>query len=183
MTNGHNGDNWGGFSWWNTRAEETPPDSADDDHRRTSTEEHEETSAGAGAGEAGAAREGRWVSQGGVLRWEAPEGEDEERNSRAEANSPWAEEEVDLPSGAPETLRLRATHAWLVRQRALEAEAQGLLLLERRKIQEPEEDESAVSPRRGSVEESPLEVALAEHQAAIEEDERLIGQLDEDATH
>jgi hypothetical protein len=130
--------------------------------------------------------EGRWVSQGGVLHWEAPDDKDESTpDPRAEANSHWADDDVDLPLGAPDTLRIRSAHAWLVRRRALESEAQGELLLERRRIYGPpdEEGEAGRQPRRGLQDDSPLDVALAEHQAAIEEYERLIEELGEIADH
>ncbi len=130
--------------------------------------------------------EGRWVSQGGVLHWEAPDDAEESApNPRAEANSRWADDDVDLPPGAPDTLRVRSAHAWLVRRRAIESEAQGELLLERRRIYGPTDEDVADErqSRRGPQEDSPLDVALAEHQAAIEEYERLIEELDQTMDH
>lgn len=127
--------------------------------------------------------EGHWVSSGGVLRWETNSDEEEPiPDPRAEAKSHWADDDVDLPPGAPDTLRIRSAHAWLVRRRALESEAQGELLLERRRIYGSGDDE-AEQPRRGFQEESPLDIALAEHQSAIEEYERLIEELDQTIDH
>lgn len=129
--------------------------------------------------------EGKWVSQGGILRWVTPGDDDEEEDTspRAEVNSPWADEEVDLPPGAPDTVRIRAARAWLLRQRALEAEAQGALLLERRRLQGPQDEDESPTARRGPPEDSPLDIALAEHQAALEEYERLVEELAEIANH
>ncbi len=130
--------------------------------------------------------EGHWVSQGGVLHWEAPDDEESEpaRDPRNEANSRWADDDVDLPLGAPDALRIRSAHAWLVRRRMLEGEAQGELLLERRRIVGSAEDaEEEYRARKSPPEDSPLDVALAEHQAAIEEYERLIEELEEITDH
>ena len=44
--------------------------------------------------------EGRWVSQGGVLHWEAPDDAEESAlNPRAEANSRWADDDVESAAG------------------------------------------------------------------------------------
>src|SRR5262249_13552382 len=81
-------------------------------------------------------REGQWVTEGGVLKWEEPEGgEDMASDLRAEAGSRWAADELELPLAAPDPVRLRAVRAWLARQRLLENEAIGYLLLERRRQQ------------------------------------------------
>lgn len=119
--------------------------------------------------------EGQWVSQGGVLHWEAPDEEDESsRDLRAEAASVWAEDEVDLPPGVPDGARSRAVRAWLARQRQLETEEMGALLLERRERGGDEEDESAGDEGEGG---GPYELALAEHQAAIETYDRTLEAL------
>src|SRR5690349_10794695 len=61
---------------------------------------------------------GRWVSRGGVMRWEEPPAEGEAPpDPRAEAGSRWAADDVELPPGAPEGARVRAVRAWLLRQR------------------------------------------------------------------
>jgi|GEM_PF-1056925 hypothetical protein len=125
-----------------------------------------------------------WVSQGGVLRWEEP-GDDEDqqrRDARAEAQSRWAADDIDLPPGAPDQLRLRSLRAWMLRQRQLETEAMGQLLLERRKAEmsgESREPDDSVS----GATDSPFELALAEQQAAIEVYEALVESLDEMTTH
>lgn len=131
--------------------------------------------------EAGTPRapEGRWTSQGGVLHWETA-GEDDEakRDLRSEAASVWAADEVDLPPGAPHEARIRATRAWLARQRQREVEEVGALLLERR---EAGENEDAAPAGDGG--EGPYDLALAEHQAAIETYERILEALSEFAAH
>jgi hypothetical protein len=142
--------------------------------------------AGEGVGEGVEADgEARWVSQGGVLHWEGPG--DDAAAPRAEVNSRWADEDVELPLGVPDAARIRSAHAWLVRRRALEGEAQGMLLLERRVTEQRRtqdlEEEAEWQSRRGPQGDSPLDVALAEHQAALEEYEHLIEALDEIVDH
>src|SRR5690349_25122404 len=85
------------------------------------------------AGEDETASVGEWVSQGGVLHWEEPEGtpDDIASDLRREAQSPWASETLTLPLGAPDALRVRGVRASIARQRMLENEAMGILLLER----------------------------------------------------
>ncbi len=134
-------------------------------------------------------QKGHWVSQGGILTWEEPEGrataEAEAGGLRAEANSHWAAEDVDLPPGTPDTIRIRAAHAWLARQRALEAEAVGMLLLERRKL-EPETTSGEEPPPQRAADDqggSALDLAVIEHQTAIETYDRLIETLDDLVNH
>ncbi|HKS71469.1 MAG TPA: hypothetical protein VJQ45_13680, partial [Ktedonobacterales bacterium] len=137
-----------------------------------------------GQGRAAEPVAGRWVSEGGVMRWERPGEVDEEEalDAASEASSPWAKDEIELPPGAPEALRGRAARAWLLRQRTLELDAMGVLLLERRRLHEAggageaEVDAPPEDPL-------PLALALAEHQAAIEEYERLLAEMDEIASH
>lgn len=122
------------------------------------------------------AADGHWVSQGGVLRWETPDDEDEsKRDLRTEAASVWAKDDVDLPPGVPDDARIRAARAWLARQRQLETEEVGALLLERRASGE-EEDATPDS-------EGPYDLALAERQAAIETYERTLEALGDIAAH
>lgn len=127
---------------------------------------------------------GKWVSQGGVLNWEEPEdfGEQREPTIREESESVWAADDVDLPPGAPDAARVRAARAWLARQRQREVDALGMLLLERREIYGDEEPDGAgvVRSRR---EDNPLDLALAEHQAAIEEYEAMLAALDDIIAH
>jgi hypothetical protein len=122
---------------------------------------------------------GRWVSRGGVMAWEEPEAAPETTANEAELQ--WAADELELPPGAPAGARIRAVRAWLLARRQAENEALGMLLLEQRRMQ-PTEDESRFI-RRGPVEESPLELAMAEHQAAVEEYERLYEALAELEAH
>ncbi len=127
---------------------------------------------------------GRWVSRGGVLIWEEPEegataGASGGR-SADEAESPWAEDELQLPPGAPAGSRIRAVRAWLLARRQREHEALGMLLLEQRRMQ-PEEEQPEL--RRGAREISPLELAMAEHEAAAGEYELLLESLADLETH
>jgi hypothetical protein len=119
------------------------------------------------------------------LHWEEPEGtpDDIASDLRREAQSPWASETLTLPLGAPDALRVRGVRAWLARQRMLESEAMGMLLLERR--QQSALDESDTAPRRAPAtgETHPLDIALAEHQEAQAEYESLLAALDEVGMH
>lgn len=126
--------------------------------------------------------EGKWVSQGGVLNWEEPDDADQlELDIREEARSVWAADEVDLPPGAPDTARVRAARAWLAKQRQLEVDAMGILLLERREIYGDEPEPAATG--RPAREDNPLDLALAEHQAAVEEYESMLVALDDILAH
>lgn len=128
---------------------------------------------GAGGDEQGAkehAANGQWVSQGGVLHWETPdEAVESKPELRAEAGSVWAGDEVDLPPGVPDVARIRATRAWLARQREIESEEVGALLLQRRRV---EQEDSLSEDGEG-----PFEPALIEHQAAIETYEQVLSAL------
>jgi hypothetical protein len=127
---------------------------------------------------------GRWVSRGGVLSWqEPPVVEGAPLDARAEAESRWAADEVELPPGAGMPVRIRAVRAWLLRQRQLENEALGVLLLARRQAAPAGEPPTNTAARRGIPEESPLELEMAEHQAAAAEYERLFELLAELETH
>jgi len=124
-------------------------------------------------------REGQWITEGGVLTWEEPDdGEDVASDLRAEAASRWAADDLELPLGAPDTARIRAVRAWLARQHLLENEAIGYVLLERRRLQGDAERASDESTQ-----DDPLSVALAEHQAALQEYEGMLGALDDLGVH
>lgn len=127
---------------------------------------------------------GKWISQGGVLNWEEPDdfGDQGEPTIREEAESVWAADDVDLPAGAPDAARVRAARAWLALQRQREVDALGMLLLERREIYGDEEPERDVKGRTHR-EENPLDLALAEHQAAVEEYEAMLAALDNIIAH
>jgi len=134
-------------------------------------------------------REGQWVTEGGVLKWEEPDGgEDVTADLRAEAGSRWAADNLELPLGAPERARLRAVRAWLARQHLLENEAIGFLLLERRRLRadalrDEDGDEAAEKRDEQRASDDPISAAVAEHQAAIEEYEGMLGALDDLAVH
>jgi hypothetical protein len=127
---------------------------------------------------------GGWVSRGGILHWDEPGAEDlgGSSDARREARSHWADDSIDLPPGAPDYLRTRSLRAWLLRQRLLETEAIGQLLLERRRHEADRDDDQDPSPPE-QAEDTPLELALARRQAAIEVYEALVESLDEMATH
>jgi hypothetical protein len=137
------------------------------------SDEEDEAPAGGGAGG------GRWVSHGGVLAWEEPaEGQASAEN---DTDSRWAADELQLPPGAPAGTRIRAVRAWLLARRQAENEALGMLLLEQRRMSPPEEETRFA--RRGLREESPLELAMVEYQAAADEYERLYETLADLETH
>jgi hypothetical protein len=134
------------------------------------------------------ASEGEWVTQGGVLHWEEPEGvpDDIASDLRREAQSPWASETLTLPLGAPDALRVRGVRAWLARQRMLENEEMGVLLLERRQQTAREDNDAAERRAQSQATASdvhPLDIALAEHQAALGEYESLLMALDDVSMH
>lgn len=131
---------------------------------------------------------GRWVTRGGVLRWEAAREEDagEEAPLQEDAQSAWASDEVDLPLGAPASARVRAVRAWLGRRRLRETELIGALLLERRRLAGPATSDNGADDSRGMPPENPhdpLALALAEAQAAADEYETLLGQLEDIRAH
>ncbi len=147
------------------------------------------------AAASGAGGAGHWVTQGGVLRWQADERDDDDDEGteaplREEALSAWAADEVDLPLGAPATARLRAVRAWLARRRLRETELIGALLLERRRLTSPtstddDADDADARPTAEAPENphDPLALALVEAQAAADEYETLLGLLDETRSH
>ena len=151
----------------------------------TAHNSHIDSSSAADKDEDETASEGEWVSQGGVLHWEEPEGtpDDIASDLRREAQSPWASETLTLPLGAPDALRVRGVRAWLARQRMLENEAMGVLLLERRQQFASDDSDTAQRPGRVAGETHPLDIALAEHQAALAEYESLLAMLDEVGMH
>ena len=185
-------DDWGGFDFsaWGCEpdAEEASPNGhaptdepASDGFLRPALADVDD--------EAGAASHataaGRWVTRGGVLRWEAarPDDAGEEAPLREDAQSAWANDELDLPLGAPASARVRAVRAWLGRRRQRETELIGALLLERRRLAGParEDDEASSTPPENP--NDPLALALTEAQAAADEYETLLGQLEDIRAH
>ena len=170
------GNGWDGFDWetlsdgMTHSGQSKPSDTTDSE----ADEDEDET-----------ASAGEWVSHGGVLHWEEPEGtpDDIASDLRREAQSPWASETLTLPLGAPDTLRVRGVRAWLARQRVLENEAMGMLLLERRQQSAHEDDETAQRRTQAANETHPLDIALTEQQAALAEYESLLAALDEVGMH
>lgn len=131
---------------------------------------------------------GRWVSRGGVLRWEPDSYSDDGSDAplREDAQSAWAEDGITLPLGAPAQARLRAVRAWMARRRQREAELMGALLLERRRIAGSQDDEDDEAESRQPAPENPndpLALALTEAQAAADEYETLLGLLEDTRSH
>jgi hypothetical protein len=160
--NGHGGNPW-----------DTSSDSAGDEAGGDERSGDEEVPA-----------KGHWVTRGGVLFWEEPETYDESGalDLRAEAASEWAADDLVLPLGAPDTLRIRALRAWLARRRIEETDTLGILLLERRRLYPNASDETAVR-RQAQSERSPLDLEMLERQSASEEYERYLEQLAELEAH
>jgi hypothetical protein len=135
-------------------------------------------------GDEEAPAKGHWVTRGGVLFWEEPETYDESGalDLRAEAASEWAADDLNLPLGAPDSLRIRALRAWLARRRLEESDTLGILLLERRRLYPGTLDD--VLPRRQApAESSPLDLEMLERQSASEEYERYLEQLTDLQAH
>ncbi|HEU5344968.1 MAG TPA: hypothetical protein VFX31_13425 [Ktedonobacterales bacterium] len=136
------------------------------------------------------AGDGRWVTQGGVLRWQANdahESSDDEGTEtplREAAESSWAADDLQLPLGAPAATRLRAVRAWLARRRLRETELIGALLLERRRLAgHPADDDESAAISEPSDPNDPLALALTEAQAAADEYETLLALLAETRAH
>jgi hypothetical protein len=128
------------------------------------------------AADDGAGRDAGWVSAGGVLRWEPGEAEG------APADTPLAAEAFVVPEGAPDTPRVEAVRAWLVRRRAVAGEDMGALLLRQRE-QRQREPPGGRRPRRGPPAPSEVDLELAERQAALDEYTLLAETLDEAVAH
>jgi hypothetical protein len=119
---------------------------------------------------------GRWVSEGGRLRWvpardlaeDAGDVDDATgRDLDALDEAAWASDVPPLPPGAPESARVRAALAWLRRVRDAEREIVGELgVIERDQLRAPD----AAPPRRmrGTPPPSPITVQMGEHGAAAE---------------
>jgi hypothetical protein len=131
----------------------------------------------------GARPEGKWVTDGGVMRWETPEDAEEPSTLRDEANSPFANDDFTVPAGAPPVARVRAVRAWLARQRERAGDAIGYLLLERRQLQSADSGRDTGSRGDSAGGDDPVELALAEHQATMQEYEQLLEALDDIVTH
>jgi hypothetical protein len=174
-------DDWESFDFdsWGTAMEDSPSTNG-----RPSIEDGTAGHETAAEFEGDESPGGSWVSRGGILYWDDPGAEDSGGSSdaRREARSHWADDSIDLPPGAPDYLRTRSLRAWLLRQRLLETEAIGQLLLERRRHEADREDDQDSSPPEPA-EDSPVELALAQRQAAIEVYEALVESLDEMSSH
>lgn len=195
MGNDNTRDDWDSFDWTTWGRE---PD-AEEANANGHTSEREATGDGflrpaladvddEGETSSHATSAGRWVTRGGVLRWEAAREEDESEEAplREEAQSAWADDDIDLPLGAPASARLRAVRAWLGRRRLRETELIGALLLERRRLAglttpADDTDESRSIPPENP--HDPLALALAEAQAAADEYETLLGQFEDIRAH
>jgi hypothetical protein len=134
------------------------------------------------AGETTPGSGGRWVTRGGVLRWEPDDDSDDGGDAplREDARSSWADDNVSLPLGAPPAARLRAMRAWLARRRMSEMDLVGALLLERRRLTDATRDKDDDAPERPD---DPLALALTEAQSAADEYETLLDLLNETRAH
>lgn len=133
-----------------------------------------------------AGRQGRWVSEGGRLRWVPAEeyqfsidevlGQGEAlatslTDAEAQDSDTWASDTPHLPDGAPESYRARAAFAWLERKRDLErASADEFALVERQRQRQLDAEETPQPRRRRHAPEpaSPAAIAMARHDAATE---------------
>ena len=209
MGNDDRSDEWNGFDWatWGASPDREPdgestdgadsgapaqparreePDHYSDGFLRPALADVDESSTPSGADPTG-----RWVTHGGVLAWQPPDGADEESENgdaplRDEARSSWADDAIALPLAAPPSARVRAVRAWLGLRRLREAELMGELLLERRRLAGPADGESAEGEQTLPPPENPndpLTLALTEAQAAADEYETLLGLLEETRAH
>lgn len=117
------------------------------------------------------ARPGRWVAEGGRLRWipasDATAEDDDVGPDDALAaldEDQWASDTPSLPSGAPESARVRSALAWLARQRQNAATRIGELALEEHDHQQAAE----AAPRRRQRGPSESAVAISHLQGAEE---------------
>jgi hypothetical protein len=186
MTHDGDGGDWDSFDWnkWGVPAEESASDgSGEHGHgangaasdgmlRRALADSDDEGASSAGGG---------WVSQGGVLHWNASDTEDPQEDPplREEARAPWAAEDFELPLGAPAAPRVRAVRAWLARRRLRETDLIGELLLERRRLYPTPEDGDPPALDDAN----PLAVALTEAQSTADEYETLLALLEDVRAH
>lgn len=185
MDSGNHDDGWDSFDWQSWGADAPSGDGhAANGHQQGDGSDDRRTSLDADQEEAQRAErpQGKWVSQGGVMRWETPDDEESAPSLQDEARSPFAADDFTLPAGAPDAARVRAVRAWLARQRQLSSEAIGFLLVERR-LQTSESSRETTGHAAADDRDDPLELALAEHQIAMQEYERLLEELDEILTH
>ena len=173
-------DDWDRFDW-NSWGEDSAHDESEPEDDTQQTDPGHSAHTGKREKRRVPAPVGQWVSVGGILHWEEADDDDvsPDQDVRSEAASIWADDLVDLPPGAPDAARVRAARAWLLKQRKLEAQALGYLLLEQRKEQRARE----LDPAAESADTSYLELALAEQQAALDEYDTLLQQLDDVADH
>lgn len=182
-------DGFDGFDWNAWAEDDVGEDSSALDGTRAASANGHRTApdrdeAGATPDEAPASG---WVSSGGVLHWEEPDAPADD--PRAEADSPLAADDLALPEGAPDAPRVRAVHAWILRQRTREQDALGNLLLARRAQQTEDHTEvdepPARRPRRNrpAPETDLLDLAIAEHEAATGEYDTLLAALEDHAAH
>ncbi|HKV83798.1 MAG TPA: hypothetical protein VJN88_04535 [Ktedonobacterales bacterium] len=188
MDSDNHDDGWDSFDWQQWGADEQASNGHDGslrdeqrdlsdqlgDDRRTSLEGEPSESQQPG---------GKWVTEGGVMRWETPDDAEEAVTLQDEARSPFAADDFTVPAGAPPAARVRAVRAWLARQRERASEAIGYLLIERRQLQSAESVRDAGGRAEPVDGDDPLELALAEHQATMQEYEQLIEALDDIVTH
>jgi len=129
-------------------------------------------------GEQQGSQPGKWVSDGGRLRWVSSEelrmenletyGDEGFGNDLEDLDEEiWASDHLSLPPGAPESARIRAALAWLDRQRMQTQESineQALLLYQ----QQRQHEEAPRTRRRRPEPPSPIAITSAELNGALD---------------
>ena len=178
-------DGFDDFDWnaWGEPGNENDDSASGEAADRAAINGHGHVPPGERSSEDSEGRRAGWVTAGGVVQWEEPEGEPD---PQIEGESPLAADDLAMPEGAPDAPRVRAVHAWIVRQRAREMDALGGLLMTQR-AQRVVDDEQRPARGRGARRQeaqfSPLELAITEHQAAADEYATQLEQLDEQVAH
>jgi hypothetical protein len=117
---------------------------------------------------------GKWISEGGRLRWvpardlaEDEDDADAARDLDELDEATWAGDAPPLPPGAPESARVRAALAWLHRMRDIERDLVGELgIIERDQFRQ----QDAAPPRRARGPQPPslITLQMTEHGAAAD---------------
>jgi hypothetical protein len=138
---------------------------------------------------------GHWISDGGRLRWISADEAIAEYNETTGIDSgdvvlpdlidesPWSSDIPLLPPGAPESFRIRAALAWLMRQIAGLQERINELTLIEYEAQRARDSEEMARPRRRRRPQPPTTTALelAFHRGALEWYEAATAELREQA--
>ncbi len=123
---------------------------------------------------------GRWVSEGGRMRWVPARERAMENEERADSldmsgvdldaldEATWASDNPPLPAGASERDKARAVLAWLSRQIAEGRERVALATLELREQRLHRDEQAGPRRRRGPTAPDPLEFEIAHEESAVE---------------